>query len=141
MRGAAGHLYLLRELRRQPDRRAQRGYLPLHNGDIYPCDHFVYPQWRLGNIRDISLREAATSPALTRFGLAKRTELPGKCLRCPWLRACRGGCPKHRFASASSSALPLCPGYSLFYEHIAPVMDKMKALLSEGRAPSEIVFQ
>lgn len=109
-----------------------------HNGDIYPCDHFVYPQWRLGNIRDISLREAATSPALTRFALAKRTELPGKCLRCPWLRACRGGCPKHRFASASSSALPLCPGYSLFYEHIAPVMDKMKALLSEGRAPSEI---
>ncbi len=112
-----------------------------HNGDIYPCDHFVYPQWRLGNIRDISLREAATSPALTRLGLAKRTELPEKCLRCPWLRACRGGCPKHRFASASSSALPLCPGYSLFYEHIAPVMDKMKALLSEGRAPSEIVFQ
>ena len=113
-----------------------------HNGDIYPCDHFVYPQWRLGNIRDISLREAATSPALTRFALAKRTALPNACRRCKWLLACRGGCPKHRFASSpasrSADRLPLCSGYRLFYSHIAPAMDKMKALLEAGRAPSEI---
>ena len=113
-----------------------------HNGDIYPCDHFVYPQWRLGNIRDISLREAATSPAQTRFALAKRTALPNACRRCKWLLACRGGCPKHRFAfspaSRSADRLPLCPGYRLFYSHIAPAMDKMKALLEAGRAPSEI---
>ncbi len=113
-----------------------------HSGDIYPCDHFVYPQWRLGNIRDISLREAATSPAQTRFALAKRTALPNACRRCKWLLACRGGCPKHRFASSpasrSADRLPLCPGYRLFYSHIAPAMDKMKALLEAGRAPSEI---
>ena len=113
-----------------------------HNGDIYPCDHFVYPQWRLGNIRDISLREAATSPAQTRFALAKRTALPNACRRCKWLLACRGGCPKHRFASSQASRsadrLPLCPGYRLFYSHIAPAMDKMKSLLSEGKSPSGI---
>lgn len=107
-----------------------------HNGDIYPCDHFVYPQWRLGNIREMSLREAATSLSLTRFGLAKRTALPQSCRRCLWLRACRGGCPKHRFSTLSGE-LPLCPGYRLFYGHIAPAMDKMKALLAEGRAVSE----
>lgn len=108
-----------------------------HNGDIYPCDHFVYPDWRLGNIRELSLRDAATSPLLTRFGLAKRTDLPLSCLRCPWLRACCGGCPKHRFGT-SSGQLPLCSGYRLFYSHIAPVMDRMRQIIAEGRSPAEI---
>ena len=112
-----------------------------HNGDIYPCDHFVYPQWRLGNIRDISLRDAATSGRLASFGVSKRNSLPPVCLRCEWMPACCGGCPKHRFVSSSGDIRPLnalCSGYRLFYSHIAPVMDKMKALLSEGRAPSEL---
>lgn len=112
-----------------------------HNGDIYPCDHFVYPQWRLGNIRDIALRDAATSQRLAAFGVSKRNALPPVCLRCEWMPACRGGCPKHRFVSFSGDSRPLnalCPGYRMFYSHIAPVMDKMKALLSEGRAPSEL---
>lgn len=112
-----------------------------HNGDIYPCDHFVYPQRRLGNIRDISLRDAATSGRLASFGVSKRNSLPPVCLRCEWMPACCGGCPKHRFVSSSGDIRPLnalCSGYRLFYSHIAPVMDKMKALLSEGRAPSEL---
>lgn len=110
-----------------------------HNGDIYPCDHFVYPGWKLGNVMDVSLRDAATSRELAVFGLSKRTGLPRKCLRCKWLKACRGGCPKHRFAPVSpDSELPLCPGYSLFYSHAAPAMDRMKALLLEGRAPSDL---
>lgn len=112
-----------------------------HNGDIYPCDHFVYPQWRLGNIRDISLRDAATSGRLASFGVSKRNSLPPVCLRCEWMPACCGGCPKHRFVSSSGDSRPLnalCSGYRLFYSHIAPVMDKMKVLLSEGRAPSEL---
>ena len=112
-----------------------------HNGDIYPCDHFVYPQYRLGNIRDIALRDAATSQRLAAFGVSKRNALPPVCLRCEWMPACRGGCPKHRFVSFSGDSRPLnalCLGYRMFYSHIAPVMDKMKALLSEGRAPSEL---
>lgn len=112
-----------------------------HNGDIYPCDHFVYPGWKLGNIRDVSLRDAATSREMAVFGLSKRTDLPRKCLRCQWLIACRGGCPKHRFVHDSAghgAELPLCPGYRLFYAHVAPAMERMKALLLEGKAPSEL---
>ena len=108
-----------------------------HNGDIYPCDHFVYPQYRLGNVRDMSLRTAALSPSQALFGTAKRNSLPRKCLVCRWLRVCNGGCPKHRFDRGLNS---LCEGYAMFYSHAAPAMDKMKALLSEGRAPSEIVL-
>lgn len=112
-----------------------------HNGDIYPCDHFVYPRWKLGNIEEVSLRDAATSREIAVFGLSKRTDLPRKCLRCEWLTACRGGCPKHRFVqdfTGPGAELPLCSGYSLFYAHIAPAMDRMRALLLEGRAPSEL---
>lgn len=108
-----------------------------HNGDIYPCDHFVYPQYRLGNVRDVSLRTAALSQSQAFFGTAKRNSLPQKCLVCRWLRVCNGGCPKHRFDRGLNS---LCEGYAMFYSHAAPAMDKMKALLSEGRAPSEIVL-
>ncbi|HIZ85556.1 MAG TPA: anaerobic sulfatase maturase [Candidatus Coprenecus stercoravium] len=106
-----------------------------HNGDIYPCDHFVYPQWRLGNIQDISLREASTSQRLAAFGTAKRNLLPETCLRCPWRHACNGGCPKHRPPHDVSA---LCSGYTAFYSHVAPCMEKMRSLLLSGRAPSEI---
>lgn len=112
-----------------------------HNGDIYPCDHFVYPGCRIGNVRTMSLMEAATSPFLMRFGLSKRLSLPEECLACQWKSACNGGCPKHRFAVGGDSGRHLnrlCAGYRIFYAHIAPAMDTMRDFLASGKAPSGI---
>lgn len=86
------------------------------NGDIYPCDHFVYDGYRLGNVAEISLRRVATSAEMGRFGIGKRSTLPAKCISCRYRYACNGGCPKHRFMSDGSSSL--CDGYRLFYSHI-----------------------
>lgn len=108
-----------------------------HNGDIYPCDHFVYPEYRLGNVRNISLRDAATSTRQMNFGLAKRNSLPEQCLRCTWRPACNGGCPKHRFSRLNS----LCDGYRMFYAHIAPAMDRMRSLLLAGTSPADIMSE
>lgn len=110
-----------------------------HNGDIYPCDHFVYPACRLGNIRGMSLGQAAASSCQLSFGLAKRDSLPAQCWKCRWRFACNGGCPKHRFTESGEQGRrlnSLCAGYKAFYAHIAPDMDRMKALLAAGKAPS-----
>lgn len=112
-----------------------------HNGDIYPCDHFVSAASRLGNVADTQLHLAVTSPEQVRFGLEKRNSLPGKCLACRWRFACAGGCPEHRLADSGETGKPLnslCKGYSMFYSHISSAMDRMKALLLEGRSPSDI---
>ncbi|MBQ8422025.1 MAG: SPASM domain-containing protein [Bacteroidales bacterium] len=69
-----------------------------HNGDLYPCDNFVYPKYRLGNVLETPLRQLMTSAQQIRFGIEKRNSLPRKCLRCEWLSACHGECPKHRFS-------------------------------------------
>ena len=68
-----------------------------HNGDVYSCDHFVYPEYKLGNIRETPLVEIYRSKKRRDFGLAKRNALPAECLRCRYYFACRGECPKHRF--------------------------------------------
>ena len=73
-----------------------------HNGDVYSCDHFVYPGYRLGNVVDGDLREMMTSEAQTRFGIGKRNSLPVRCQRCEWRFACNGECPKHRFNRTES---------------------------------------
>ncbi len=106
-----------------------------HNGDVYSCDHFVTPECLLGNIRDRSLREMMTSEEQRRFGLSKRTGLPGKCLSCEFLPACGGECPQHRIAGTPA----LCEGYYHFFTHAAPAMDRMRTLLAQGRAPAEIM--
>lgn len=116
-----------------------------HNGDMYPCDHFVYPRYRLGNITQSSIREMMSSPLQTRFGIDKRAALPSKCRRCQWLFACNGECPKHRFNSYETGAgrerglNALCDGYRMFFGHAAPYMDKMKELLMERRAPALVM--
>lgn len=112
-----------------------------HNGDIYPCDHFVSAAGRLGNVKDTQLCLAVTSPQQIRFGLQKRNSLPDRCLSCRWLFACAGGCPKHRLAYGGENGRPLnslCEGYSMFYSHISSGMERMKALILDGRAPSDI---
>lgn len=114
-----------------------------HNGDLYVCDHFVYPEFKVGNIKETSLRELMRSPMQEDFGISKRNGLPAKCLRCKWWFACHGECPKHRFnrtESGETGLNVLCEGYQLFYSHVAPYMDRMKELLLQGKAPAEIML-
>ena len=113
-----------------------------HNGDIYPCDHFVYSKYKLGNINEKSLREMMTSSEQIKFGLDKRGMLPSKCLKCKYEYLCHGECPKHRFNTTDKGETglnALCKGYKLFFAHVAPYMDKMKSLLQSGRPASEIM--
>lgn len=113
-----------------------------HNGDVYPCDHFVYPQYRLGNIRERSLRELFGSQEQLLFGLAKRNSLPRECLRCNYLDLCHGECPKHRFAvdrRGESGMNALCAGYKLFFTHTEPYMDRMRHLLMKKMPPAMIM--
>lgn len=115
-----------------------------HNGDVYCCDHFVYPKYRLGNIFDDSLSAMMSSPVQVKFGIDKRNSLPRKCLRCEWFQQCHGGCPKHRFNftdSGQSGLNALCEGYQRFFSHSAPAMRRMKELLEEKKAPALVMMQ
>ena len=100
-----------------------------HNGDVYPCDHFVYPKYLLGNINDTPLRQMAFSDAQQKFGLDKRNTLPSKCCACKFVSLCHGECPKHRFNRTDrgdTGLSALCGGYYMFYEHTWPYMVRMK---------------
>ena len=113
-----------------------------HNGDLYSCDHFVYPQYRVGNIMETSLREMMGSDVQSRFGIDKRNGLPYKCIRCKYFFACHGECPKHRFnrtESGETGLSALCEGYYMFYSHVAPYMDMMKELLLQKKAPAGVI--
>ena len=107
-----------------------------HNGDIYPCDHFVYPQYKLGNVKEMSLEEIVSSGKNTKFGIDKRNVLPNKCIRCNYYFACHGECPKHRFATDEQGGLglnSLCEGLYHFFSHVDPYMQKMKNFVFEGK--------
>ncbi len=115
-----------------------------HNGDVYPCDHFVYPKYLLGNITQTSLRELITSQGQVKFGIDKRNGLPSKCLKCRYCFACNGECPKHRFGDAgpesnSPKLNALCDGYYKFYSHIELYMNKMVELLKSGLPPAAVI--
>lgn len=112
------------------------------NGDVFACDHFVFPQYRLGNLREKSLVEMMYSPKQREFGRAKQTALPRQCRECRWLFACNGECPKNRFARTANGEKGLnflCNGYRRFFEHVAPYMDWMKRELMANRPPAGIV--
>lgn len=114
-----------------------------HNGDLYPCDHYVFPQYRLGNLTKQSIRDLMTGPDQVDFGISKRNSLPQQCLKhCKWYFLCHGECPKHRFmktASGEDGLNSLCKGYEKFYSHTEPYMRKMRDLLSSGRPASDIM--
>ena len=113
-----------------------------HNGDLYPCDHFVYPKYLLGNITEKSISDMMKSDLQVKFGIDKRNSLPSKCRRCEWLFTCHGECPKHRFNSTEAGETglnALCTGYKMFYSHVAPYMDFMKDLLNEEKAPAGVI--
>ena len=118
------------------------GLVVEHNGDVYMCDHFVYPEYCLGNIGKAHLKDLQRNPALFRFGIEKRNSLPSDCRKCEYLFACRGECPKHRFATTrrgESGLNTLCEGYKLFFSYTAPYMEQMRNLLAQGQEASLII--
>lgn len=124
------------------DEQCGRALVLEHNGDLYPCDHYVYPAYRLGNIMETPLAVLARSPAQAAFGDAKRDALPWQCRECPVLVACRGGCPKHRFVRTRDGEPGLnylCPAYRGFLTHAKPLLGVMARLVSEGR-PASLVM-
>jgi uncharacterized protein len=113
-----------------------------HNGDVYSCDHYVYPAYRLGNLHETPLAELADSPAQIRFGQAKSATLPLSCRKCPVGFACRGECPKHRFLRAIDGEPGLnylCAGYWRFFRHIDSAMLTMAELLRRELSPALIM--
>ena len=113
-----------------------------HNGDVYSCDHYVYPRHRLGNILNQSLGGMVNSPAQTGFGEAKRLSLPKYCRECAVRFACNGECPKHRFGQTPDGEAGLnylCAAYKLFFTHIDPHMKTMARLLEADEAPARIM--
>ena len=99
------------------------------NGDVYSCDHFVFPQYKLGNINERTLIEMLYGEKQRRFSQLKYNKLPRQCKECRWAFACHGECPKNRFVNdryGNPGLNYLCEGYRRFLEHIAPTMDEMK---------------
>lgn len=114
-----------------------------HNGDVYSCDHYVYPSYKLGNIREGNLADMLKSKKQFAFGINKRNTLPRDCLKCPYYFACRGECPKHRFEqsrSGESNLNALCEGYRMFFAHVKPYMEYMAGLLKEQRPPALVMM-
>ncbi len=113
-----------------------------HNGDVFSCDHFVYPRFKLGNLLEKKLGALADSEAQKRFGEMKLKSLPRVCRKCGVRFVCNGECPKHRFCISPDGEPGLnyfCAAYKKFFTHVAPTMTRMKKLLEEGRAPAEIM--
>ncbi len=115
-----------------------------HNGDLYCCDHFVEPDFLLGNIAQTPMAELVASATQKQFGQDKRDTLTRYCLDCDVRFACNGGCPKDRFATSpygENGQHYLCPGYKLFFHHVDQPMRAMAALLGADRPPAELMAQ
>ena len=106
-----------------------------HNGDVYNCDHFVYPDYLLGNILERPLAEIYQDPKRFRFGVAKRESLPLECKKCRFYFACRGECPKHRFDARNS----LCLGLKEYFRHTQPYFEKMRDLILLKKSPAKVI--
>ncbi len=115
-----------------------------HNGDVYSCDHYVYPRYQLGNVLNQSLGAMLNSPTQIKFGNDKSDLLPQFCRDCDVRFACHGECPKHRFIqtpNGENGLNYLCAAYKKFFKHIDPYMKTMGWLLQNQRAPAEIMRQ
>lgn len=113
-----------------------------HNGDVYACDHFVYPEYKLGNLLTDDMRGMMTSVKQQSFGINKRNGLPRKCRNCTYFFACHGECPKHRFGytgTGEKGLNVLCEGYYHYFGHAAPYMDYMKDLLLQKKSPAGVI--
>jgi uncharacterized protein len=112
-----------------------------HNGDLYSCDHYVEPDYLLGNITETPMAELVASEQQIRFGLDKRETLPEFCRSCEVRFACNGGCPKNRFTQTPDGEEGLnylCAGYKTFFNHVDRPMRIMSGLLRQQRAPAEV---
>jgi uncharacterized protein len=113
-----------------------------HNGDLYSCDHFVEPEYLLGNIHETRMLDLVASPKQGAFGQDKLDTLPRYCLECPVRFACNGGCPKDRFIHTPDGEPGLnylCAGYKRFFGHVDRPMRQMADLLQAGRFADEIM--
>lgn len=112
------------------------------NGDVYACDHFVYPEYKIGNIHRQTLTEMMYSDKQINFGNDKYDTLPGQCKDCDFLFACYGECPKNRIIETRTGETGLnylCKGYYKYFKHVAPYMDFMKNELNNQRSPANIM--
>ena len=113
-----------------------------HNGDVYSCDHFVFPEYKLGNIREQSLIDMLYGEKQQAFSRLKHTSLPRQCKECDMEFACHGECPKNRFEKdkyGEPGLNYLCQGYYQYYSYVAPYMDFMKRELLAQRPPANIM--
>jgi len=124
------------------DRQCGRSLVLEHNGDLFACDHHVYPEYRLGNILTDDLALMVEKSLHSGFGVKKESALPKWCGRCEVLAACQGGCPKHRFLETCQSEPGLqylCKGYKKFFCHIRKYLRVMTTLLENGHPPSYVM--
>jgi uncharacterized protein len=122
--------------------RCGRALVIEHNGDVYACDHCVYPEYKLGNISTGNLLQMVGKSVQSGFGVTKETALPHWCRGCEVLAACRGGCPKHRFAGTYDDEPGLhylCAGYKKFFLHIRKYLRAMATLLENGLPVSYVM--
>jgi uncharacterized protein len=112
-----------------------------YNGDVFSCDHYVFPEYKLGNIGETSLPTLMNSPVQQKFGRNKRDALPGYCRKCEYLDLCNGECPKNRIVKTPGGEPGLnylCPGFKMFYKHAEPYFDFMAAELQNNRSPANV---
>ena len=112
------------------------------DGSVYDCDHFVFPQYRLGNLRDKTILELIYSPQHQQFARQKTDQLASTCRSCEWLFACHGECPRNRFLPDTDGRFTvnyLCEGYRQFFQHVAPYMKFMADELREKRPPANVM--
>ncbi len=113
-----------------------------HNGDVYSCDHYVYEDHLLGNIRNLSFSDMMAQPRQAMFGQEKKAGLAATCRACSFRFACHGDCPKHRFvktADGEAGVSYLCAGYKQFFAHVKPYMDYMTKELKAKRPPANVM--
>lgn len=114
------------------------------NGDVYSCDHFVYPEHLLGNLHTKTITEMMYSDQQNKFAKMKKQMLPQQCKECKFLFACHGECPKNRFLNdkyGNYGLNYLCKGYHQFFQHVEPYMNFMKRELENHRAPANVMKQ
>ncbi|BDR16149.1 anaerobic sulfatase maturase [Vibrio sp. STUT-A11] len=105
-----------------------------HNGDVYSCDHYVYPEYKLSNIHEHSLNEMAFSTRQFSFGMAKRDSLPDYCKKCPYLKYCWGECPKNRLIKTPDGEEGLnylCSGIRRFFDDTLPMLVGLSQILQQ----------